>query len=115
MSRTAYGTMYYVDDMPRAVGFYKTVLGVNPGHESPDWTEFPLGSHNLCLHAKRGDQSDYPANGILIFNHDGIKALYAKMKQDGLNVFGLHQVHPAAWSFHLKDASENETSFYGAP
>ncbi len=51
----------------------------------------------------------------MIINHDGIKALFESMKGDKLNVFGLHEVHPAAWSFHLKDNSQNEVSFYGKP
>lgn len=110
-----YGTMYYVDDMDASVSFYQNLLGYEPSHRSSDWTEFSFGEHRLCLHAKRSDPSDYPQNGVLILNHDGIKSLYDSLKKKGLNVFGLHQVHPEAWSFHFKDPGENELSYYGRP
>lgn len=112
--KTTYGTMYYVNNMKESVAFYKKTLGATAGYESDSWTEFDFGGHRLCLHAKT-DGEQYDANGILIFNHDGVKTLFESMKNDGLNVFGLHEVHPAAWTFHMKDASLNEVSFYGKP
>lgn len=111
--KTTYGTMYYVANMNTAVSFYKA-LGLTPSYESADWTEFNIGGHNLCLHVKRAGES-YRENGILILNQDGIQGLFEKMKNDGLQVFGLHQIHPEAWSFNLKDQDSNETSFYGKP
>ena len=40
---------------------------------------------------------------------------WAEMFTDKLDVFGLHEVHPGAWTFHMKDVSMNEVSFYGKP
>lgn len=111
--KSTYGTMYYVDDMTKSVAYFRG-LGLTVGHESPDWTEFDLSGHQLCLHAKSPGET-YPANGILIIAADGIKELFEKMKGDNHNVFGLHQVHPEAWTFHLKDANNNELSFFGKP
>lgn len=110
----SYGTMYYVDNMKESVSFYKKSLGATPIEESDFWTEFDFGGHKLCLHAKRADEK-YKANGVLILKQDGTKSLFEKMKADGLNVTGLHEVHPGAWSFHLNDLSNNEVSIYGAP
>jgi len=45
----------------------------------------------------------------------GVKALHQKLQRKKHRVDGLHDVHPAAWTFTLKDASGNEVSFYGAP
>ena len=112
--KSTYGTMYYVDDMKKSVEFYKKSIGATPTYESNDWTEFNLSGHNLCLHVKRAGEK-YDANGIMIINAEGIEALFTQMKNDGLNVYGLHQVHPGAMSFHLKDISANEVSFYGKP
>lgn len=112
--KTTYGTMYYVDDMKNSVEFYKKTSGIQPEYTSDSWTEFEMGQHRLCLHSKRSGET-YTPNGILIVNFDGVKGLFDKMKADGYNVFGLHEVHPAAWSFHFKDASQNELSFYGKP
>lgn len=111
---STYGTMYYVTDMSQAVAFYKSKLGLNPTHESANWTEFSIGGHNLCLHLKEPGTS-HNANGVLIINADGVKNLFQKMKNDGINVFNLHEIHPSAWSFHIKDKDGNEVSVYGAP
>lgn len=112
--KKTYGTMYYVNEMSASVTFYKRSLGINPTFESSDWTEFDLSGHKLCLHSKKADQ-EFPTNGILILEVDGIKALYQNMLGDGHKVFGLHEIHPAAWSFHFKDINDNELSFYGKP
>lgn len=114
MIKSTYGTMYYVDNMNEAVSFYTKTLGVHPSHESASWTEFSLGGHNLCLHAKRPGEK-HPDGGVLILSCNGIKKLFESMKNDGYEVFGLHEIHPEGWSFHLKDKSGNETSFYGKP
>lgn len=112
--KSTYGTMYYVANMTEAVAFYKSTLGFAPTHESPEWTEFSAGGHNLCLHLKEKNQA-YRDNGVLIFNAENVKSLFEKMKGDGLSVSGLHEVHPGAWSFSLKDKDQNEVSFYGNP
>lgn len=111
--KSTYGTMYYVNNMNESVAFYKS-LGLSVAHESADWTEFAIGGHNLCLHIKRPNEK-YTDNGVLIIKNDGIKSLFEKMKNDGLNVFGLHEIHPNGWSFHIKDKNNNELSFYGTP
>lgn len=105
--------MYYVNDMEKAVKYYK-LLGFIPTQESPDWTEFAVSGHNLCLHQKKPGES-YPQGGILIFNSEGIKSLFDRLKAQELDVHSLHQVHPQAWTFHLRDIDGNETSFYGSP
>ncbi|MEQ1875994.1 MAG: VOC family protein [Bdellovibrionia bacterium] len=112
MNKT-YGTMYYVDDMAKTVSFYKK-LGLKPGYESPEWTEFEIGGHNLCLHAKRAAEK-YSDGGVLILSADGIKNLHKQMKGDGIKVDEPHEVHPGSWTFHFRDVSGNELSLYGAP
>lgn len=113
MTNKTYGTMYYVDSMPKAVAFYSK-LGLKPTYESEGWTEFSIGGHNLCLHLKQSEKS-YDKNGVMILSADGINSLFTKMKGDGYDVFGLHEVHPGASTFHFRDVSGNELSVYGAP
>jgi extradiol dioxygenase family protein len=74
-----YGTMYYVKDMKKETAFFKEKLGLKPGYESADWTEFPLNGHSLCLHPVEG-KKDVPANGSLIIHVDGLKELVADLK-----------------------------------
>lgn len=112
MFKSTYGTMYYVDNMKNAVDFYKHKLGAQPTYESDSWTEFDIGGHRICLHAKQPSEK-YRDNGILIMNFEGVKGLYEKMGKEGLKVFGLHEVHPGHWSFHVNDNTGNELSVFG--
>lgn len=114
MFKSAYGTMYYVTDMKKAVAFYKTKFGVNPAHESDGWTEIPVGGHNICLHATRPGEKK-PEGGILIFNYDGVKALHEKFASEDVRTSPMHEVHPGHWTFHTYDNEGNEFSVYGAP
>ena len=112
--KTTYGTMYYVDDMRKSIAYFKKLLGAKPVFESPEWTEFPIGKHRLCLHAK-GHGAKARPNGVLIMNAKGVKALFEKLKKAGHDVAGLHEVHPGASTFTLTDPSGNELSIYGPP
>lgn len=40
----------FVDDMTRAVKFYRDVIGLPLKFESPDWSEFSTGETTLALH-----------------------------------------------------------------
>ena len=114
MASGAYGTMYYVDHMAKSVALYRRILGRKPRYQSKEWTEFDLGGHAVCLHAKdRGKR--FRPNGVLILNRSGIRRLFKTMKRRKLKVAGLQEVHPEAWTFTLTDPSGNELSFYGKP
>ena len=110
--KSTYGTMYYVDDMKTSIGYFRKLLGVKPRFESPEWTEFEIGGHALCLHEKRRGSRTRP-NGVLIVNAKRLKTLFATLKKRKLDVSGLHEVHPGTSTFTLRDPSGNEISFYG--
>jgi predicted enzyme related to lactoylglutathione lyase len=113
---SAYGTMYYVDDMKKAVAFYSKKLGLKPRHQSPEWSEFPVSdAHAICLHAKGKGKGKVKPGGTLILNAKGLKAIHGKLKRAKVAVSALHEVHPGAWSFTLTDPSGNDLSYYGAP
>jgi len=112
--KSTYGTMYYVDNMKKSVAYFAKLLGKKPRFESKEWTEFAVGGHALCLHEK-GRGSKTRPNGVLILSAKGVKALFEKYRKQKLDVFGLHEIHPGASTFTLKDPSGNEISFYGAP
>ena len=114
MTRSTYGTMYYVKNMAKSVAYFRKLLGLKPSYQSAEWTEFPIRGHRLCLH-EREKGCTYVPNGVLILEAKGVKALYKKLKARKVKVFGLHEVHPKAWTFTLKDPSGNELSYYGAP
>lgn len=109
-----YGTMYYVKDMASAVAWYRERLGIKPGFESPEWTEFRLGGHALCLHLAGKDKGF--ANGALIFSVEGIRALVDDMRGRGARVvFDVHEVHPGAHAADVADPDGNVIGLYEGP
>jgi lactoylglutathione lyase len=43
-------TMITVSDMNRSVAFYRDTLGLSLRFQTPDWSEFDMGSTTLALH-----------------------------------------------------------------
>ena len=54
-------TIVMVSDMDRSVGFYRDTLGLKMRFQSPDWSEFDMGSTTLALHG--GGKVQPPAAG----------------------------------------------------
>ena len=107
-----YGTMYFVDDMKKSVAFYKEIMGLTPTWESPEWTEFGINGHSLCLHLKAPGEWFAP-NGTLIGNVKNIKTLVESLKKKGVEFYGeVKEVHPGAYSVGFKDPSGNVLSMF---
>ncbi|MCL6741074.1 VOC family protein [Sphingomonas sp. RB56-2] len=45
----------FVSDMDAAVHFYRDILGLTLGFQSPFWTEFETGETRLALHPASGE------------------------------------------------------------
>lgn len=108
-----YGTMYYVKDMKKAVTFWREHLGLSPSLETPDWTEFSLGSSSLCLHLLSEADRQVQPNGILIIRTKGLRNLIAKLKHEHVRIAqDVKEVHPGAFAADIFDPDGNEISFY---
>ena len=106
-----YGTMYYVTDMKKSVEYYKTIFGLTPGYESPDWTEFDVNGHRICLHIARDGQKI--ENGILVNKVKGIQNLVTDLKAKGVEFEGeLREIHPGAYCVAFRDPSGNRVDLY---
>ncbi len=108
-----YGSLYYVNDMAKAVQYYKEVLQWTPEVESPEWTEFPLGNgHRLCLHAA-GEGQVSPGYGILITQVREIEQVVAELKRRGVEfVKDIQNVCDNGFSADFRDPSGNLISLY---
>jgi len=47
--KKAYGMMYYVSDLERAIDFYSHLLCMKPSSRLPRWAEFDGTDYKLCL------------------------------------------------------------------
>lgn len=108
----AYGSLYYVSDMTKSVQYYKDMFNLTPTMESPEWTEFNLNGHTLCLHGvKEGTKIDGKA--ILITKVKGLDAVVAELKQRGVEFKGdIHQVCEGGFAADFVDPSGNTISLF---
>ena len=64
--------MLMVHDMPRAVRFYRDILGLQVAFESAEWTELTFGSAVVALHG--GGGGTYRKTGLSIQVKDIVSA-----------------------------------------
>jgi predicted enzyme related to lactoylglutathione lyase len=77
-------TMYPVTDMPRAVAFYRDVLGLKPGDMAADfWNEFDVGGGTFGI--GNFEQVGTPGTAqSLAIEVDDMAAFRASLKERGL-------------------------------
>ena len=73
----------FVSDMDAAVAFYRDQLGMNPGFQSPFWSEFDTGETKLALHPASDEN---PAGTVQLgFGVDDLADFYARRDQLGIS------------------------------
>jgi lactoylglutathione lyase len=81
MPKLAY-VIEFVDDMSRAVAFYRDVVGLSLKFESPHWSEFSTGETTLALHPASGAN---PVGRVeLGFAVPDLQAFYGAMTAKGV-------------------------------
>ena len=72
----------YVNDMDRAVAFYRDKLGLEVKFHSPGWSEFATGETTLALHVA---SDSHPAgSSSLGFGVESVDAFYDAAARDGV-------------------------------
>jgi lactoylglutathione lyase len=82
-------TMVVVSDMDRSVRFYRDVIGLKLRFQSPDWTEFEVGSTTLALHGggvaapppQGGEQ--YAGRASIGFNVENADKVFEELNAKG--------------------------------
>ncbi len=108
----AYGSLYYVADMAKSVSYYKDMFNLTPTMESPEWTEFNLNGHTLCLHGVR-EGTKIDGKAILITKVKGLDSVVAELKKRGVEFKGdIHQVCEGGFAADFVDPSGNTISLF---
>jgi lactoylglutathione lyase len=83
-------TMVIVSDMDRSVKFYRDTLGLKLRFQSPDWSEFDLGTTTLALHGggkpappRLGPPESIAGTASIGFTVDNIDSAYEDLKSRG--------------------------------
>ena len=101
----------YVDDMDRAIAFYRDKLGLELKFQSPFWSEFATGDTVLALHPASEDNR---AGSVeLGFGVDDLGEFYERREQLGVEFTRepkeMHGVHIA----QIRDADDAHVSVSG--
>ena len=81
--------MVYVQDMPRAVAFYRYVLGLPMQMESPGWSQFDLGRGlSLGLHRAMAEVSETRPTWVPGFHVDDVRAAKARLQAADAPIVG---------------------------
>jgi catechol 2,3-dioxygenase-like lactoylglutathione lyase family enzyme len=84
---------FNVDDMDKAVAFYRDTLGLPIKYESADWVELDAGNVNIALRRYGSGPQGRPELGVgegatLVFEVDDIEAAKAKLQSHGVKFIG---------------------------
>jgi len=99
---------YMVKDTPRAVAFYRDVLGLEPTITYPEnaGAEFELADGTTFGLWNPGDMMPFqPASGLL-FAVDDIDAAVDAVKARGINIVMQHE-SPVCWMAMIQDTEGN--------
>jgi methylmalonyl-CoA/ethylmalonyl-CoA epimerase len=101
-----------VQDLPRAVGFYRDVLAIPLEFEAPpSLAFFRCGDVSLMLGAPESPEFDHPSS-VLYFNSNDIHASHTALKERGVKFRDApHRIHSAGnrelWMTFFDDSEGN--------
>jgi predicted enzyme related to lactoylglutathione lyase len=103
--------LVYVHDMPRCVAFYRDTLGLPLKLESPEWSEFELGSGvALGLHKARTGMASAAPGWVPSFRVVDIKAARERITDSGSGTaMEFHDI-PGGVVMDVKDPDGNTLS-----
>lgn len=103
---------YSVRDVPKAIAFYRDVLGLTPGHLFSDhWAEFDIGG--VAFGVGNGEPLGYaPGQSFgAAFEVDDIAAMREKLTAAGITVSEIHDF-PSCHAAFAHDPEGNKFSLH---
>jgi catechol 2,3-dioxygenase-like lactoylglutathione lyase family enzyme len=84
---------FNVDDMEKAVAFYRDKLGLPVKYEAADWVELDAGNMTIALRRYGSGPEGRPELGVgegatLVFQVDDIEAAKAELEGQGIKFIG---------------------------
>jgi predicted enzyme related to lactoylglutathione lyase len=105
-----------VQDMQRAVQFYRDTLGLDVKQEGDDWSELDANGLMIGLNAREDAGSDGDGGAVLTFQPDGgIEDEVDRLKGAGVSFRGEISDHPWGRIAAFKDSEGNTLQVYAPP
>ena len=105
-----------VQDMQRALGFHRDVLGLTVKMESPEWSELDAGGLSIGLNARETASGSSSGGAVITFQPEaGIEAEVAQLKGKGVTFTG--EVSSYDWGSvaPFRDSEGNDLQLYAPP
>jgi predicted enzyme related to lactoylglutathione lyase len=104
-----------VQDMERAVGFYRDVLGLDVEMQSPEWTELEAGGLSIGLNAREPQGARADGGAVISFRTDDIEGEVERLTGRGAHFTG--EVSSYDWGSvaPFKDSEGNDLQLYAPP
>ena len=105
-----------VDDMDRALAFYRDVLELDVIGEQPEWSELDANGLRIGLNSREGTSAHADGGAVISFQPDGgIEDEVEKLKAKGVQFTG--GISRYAWGqlAPFKDSEGNDLQLYAPP
>jgi len=107
-------TCYPVQDMERAVDFYRNVLGLKILFRGKEWSEFEIGGQRLALH-KAASPCTTGGGAVVSLQAKPIEDTMEQLKKRGVRFVAELQVFPYGKLAAFLDSEENRIGLYEPP
>ena len=105
-----------VDDMERAVRFYRDTLGFDTTKQQDDWSEIDAGGLKIGLNAREETARHAEGGAVITFEPDGgIDEEVARLKDAGVEFTGGISEHTWGRVAPFKDSEGNDLQLYAPP
>lgn len=105
-----------VEDMERAVAFYRDTLGLDVTSTSSDWSELDAGGLMIGLNARESASVSESGGAVVSFQPDGsIEEELERLKARGASIEGEISDHEWGRILPFKDSEGNDLQFYTPP
>lgn len=102
-----------VEDIDRAVGFYRDVLGLEVKHQDGEWAHLEAGGVGVGLNARESPAGS--GGGVLAFEpEDGLDAGVTELEERGVEFAGVSE-HPWGRVASFQDPDGNDLQLYEPP
>ena len=105
-----------VQEMDRAVEFYRDVLGLEIKSQQEQWSEVDAGGLMIGLNAREAASGSSSGGAVISFQPDGdIEQEVERLRGAGVHFTGEISGHPWGRIAPFKDSEGNDLQIYGPP
>ncbi|MFI5955996.1 VOC family protein [Cryptosporangium sp. NPDC051539] len=105
-----------VDDMDRAVEFYRDVLGLELTDQQSQWSELDADGLRIGLNAREGASEHADGGAVISFRPDGaLESEVDRLRDAGVRFTGEISEHAWGRIVPFKDSEGNDLQLYAPP